>query len=296
MRVSDSQLTNILSLATMQNNAAINKVAEQIATGSMINNLSDDPAATVKLEGLNKTIALNQQYQNNIENVQSKYQAYETYMMSLNEISLEISDLLLQAKNGTMDPSLSEGIVTELESLKSQSLSTLNKQMDGTYLFSGTSVNSPAIDEEPPYEILGNDEHRETKVSESEMMQSNFTASEVLGSSSDYFNLLDAAIAEIQNPTDAFEDTLNAAIDGTEAYRNNIMASVSILGSNYSSMDRLMQNNIDVETFATTVQSDIDEVDYAEASVRLTQSMVTLQAIQTVFTNVTQKPSLFDMI
>ncbi len=296
MRVSDNQFSSMMSQAMMNSNVEINKVAIQMSTGKKINNLSDDPAASVKLEGLQKTISSSQQYQKNIKNVQSSYEQYETYMMSLNNITMDVNDLLLQARNSTFDADAMTGIVTELETLKTQALSTLNKQVDGVYLFSGTEVYSPAIETTPPYAFLGNGDHRETKVGEGETITNNFTAQEILAGSSDFFTALDAAIAEIKSPTDDYDEVLGAALDITNVAQQNIMNSVSVLGANYNSLNRMMDNNIDTELFASTIQSDINELDYAEASVRLAQNMTTLQATQSVFSKVMNSTSLFDLI
>ncbi len=296
MRVSDNQFSSMMTQAMMNSSIQINKVAEQIATGEKINHLSDNPAASVKLEGLQKTISSSQQYQSNIKNVQSSYEQYETYMMSINDITKDVHDLLLQAKNSTLDADSMTGIVTEIETLKKQALKTLNKQVDGVYLFSGTDVYSPAIEETPPYAFLGNNDHRETKVGEGETIVNNFTAQDILAGSSEFFTALDAAIAEMKSPTDDFQDTLAAALDVTSAAQQNILNSVSVLGANYNSLERMMDNNIDTELFAKTIQSDINELDYAEASVRLAQNMTTLEAAQKTFTKVMNSTSLFDLI
>ncbi len=296
MRVSDNQFSSMMTQAMMNSNVQINKVAEQMSTGNKINYLSDDPTASVKLEGLQKTISSSQQYQKNIKNVQSSYEQYETYMMSLNDITMDVHDLLLQAKNSTLDADSMTGIVAELESLKEQALSTLNKQVDGVYLFSGTEVYTPAIDTTPPYAFLGNNDQRETKVGEGETMINNFTAQDILAGSSDFFTALDAAIAEMKSPTNDFQTTLATALDMTSATQQNVLTSVSILGANYNSLERMMDNNIDTELYAKTVQTDINELDYAEAAVRLDQNMFTLQAAQSVFSKVMGTTSLFDLI
>lgn len=298
MRVADSQFNIMLNQAMMKNNAAINQVTEQMATGNKINNLSDDPAKMVKLEGLDKIISSSQQYQENISAVHSKYQEYETYMTSLNDVSLEVNDLLLQGKNGTLDVEASKGIVTELELLREQALDIVNKKSDGTYLFSGTAVDQAALtfDETTgEYSFTGNNNHRETKVNETQLVQSNFTAEEMLGDAS-FFTTLDAAIAELKNPSDDFEATMTTALDTGEDFRSNVNASISVLGSNYASLERLQENNIDTELFATTVQTDINAVDYAEASIRLNQSMISMQAMQKTYMTVNSSTSLFDLM
>ncbi len=301
MRVTDSQFSSMMTRAMMSSNVEINKVAEQISTGNKINSLSDDPSGSMKLLGLDKTISSAEQYSSNIGNVQAKYTEYETYLMSFNDLALDVHDLLLQASNGTVTTDSSAGIVAELESLRQQALDTFNKKSEGIYIFSGTDVYEQTIivdDSTDPisYSFGGNADHRQTKVSEDGSMNNNFTAQEALQGSLDFFTHLDAAIAELKSPTADYQTALANAIDTTNTTQKNVLNTVTILGANYNSLDRMAVNNADVALYAETVKTDINALDYAEASVRLTQSMTTLQASQTVFSSVMNSSSLFDLI
>ncbi|NIY94461.1 flagellin N-terminal helical domain-containing protein [Vibrio diazotrophicus] len=301
MRVTDSQFSAMMSRAMMNSNVEINRVAEQIATGNKINSLSDDPSGSMKLLSLDKTISSAEQYSSNISNVQSKYSEYETYLMSFNDLALDVHDLLLQANNATVGEESSGGIIAELESLRQQALDTFNKKSDGIYIFSGTDVYSEVIivdDSTDPvsYSFGGNADHRNTKISEDGSMNSNFTAQEVLQGSLDFFTTLDAAIAELKNPTADKNTILGAAIDSTDATQKSVLNTVTILGANYNSLDRMAVNNADAALYAETVKLDINALDYAEASVRLTESMNTLQASQSVFAKVMTSSSLFDLM
>ncbi|MCZ4372021.1 flagellar hook-associated protein FlgL [Vibrio diazotrophicus] len=301
MRVTDSQFTTMMTRAMMNSNVEINRVAEQIATGNKINSLSDDPSGSMKLLSLDKTISSAEQYSSNISNVQSKYSEYETYLMSVNDLVLDVHDLLLQANNATVGEESSGGIIAELESLRQQALDTFNKKSDGIYIFSGTDVYSEAIivdDSTDPvsYSFGGNADHRNTKISEDGSMNSNFTVQETLQGSLDFFTTLDAAIAELKNPTENKNAILGAAIDSADATQKSILNTVTILGANYNSLDRMAVNNADAVLYAETVKTDINALDYAEASVRLTESMNTLQASQSVFAKVMTSSSLFDLM
>jgi len=301
MRVTDSQFSSMMTRAMMGSNVEINRVAEQIATGNKINSLSDDPSGSMKLLGLDKTISSAEQYSRNIADVQSKYTEYETYLMSFNDLTLEVHDLLLQANNATVSEESSAGIIAELESLREQAINTFNKKSDGVYLFSGTDVYSQALVVDGSttpitYSFGGNADHRSTKVSEDGTMNNNFTAEEVLQGSLDFFTTLDAAIAELKKPTADKNDILGAAIDSADATQKSALNTVTILGANFNSLDRMAVNNADVALYAETVKTDINALDYAEASVRLTQSMTTLQASQTVFSTVMNSSSLFDLM
>ncbi len=294
MRISNIQFTSMMQTAITKNNADLNDVFVQLATGNKINKFSDDPLATVQLASLEQTIAMSSQYDRNISNVQGKYDQYETYVSSIESILQEANDLALRAANGSLSEDSLEGIAIELESIKQEMLTIFNTQDQGSYIFSGTAVDSPAISTEPPYEMLGNDSHRSTKVSENGTVQSNFTISDVLGST-DIFTQLDVMIAEMYNPTDNFSDVMSESTDLIQDTYVSVNTSLGKIGAQYNSLTRASSTNADIQLYAEGVQTNIIELDYAEASVRLNQSMIALEATQKSYSSIIGL-SLFDYV
>lgn len=293
MRVTDSQFNSIMQRALMDNNIRLNRVFEQMSTGKKLNHLSDDPIAAVRLEGLKKNISDNQQYQRNIENVQSQLTRYETNINTLEELSQQVNELLLQGKNGTLDTESRAGIVLELNSLKAEMLTTLNQKSDGSYLFSGTDIFNPAIDT-VSYAFNANGDYRQTKVGDDLYVNSNFTITDVIGSNA-IFADLDAAIAELESATAGFETALDTALNSNQQVHQTLLQSLTNIGSQYNSLDRQKETSIDMVFFAETVTTSLEELDYAEASTELNQGMIALEATQKTFARVSGI-SLFDLI
>ncbi|MGR5502957.1 flagellar hook-associated protein FlgL [Vibrio sp. DNB22_10_4] len=293
MRVTDSQFNSIMQRALMDNNIRLNRVFEQMSTGKKLNHLSDDPIAAVRLEGLKKNISDNQQYQRNIENVQSQLTRYETNINTLEELSQQVNELLLQGKNGTLDTESRAGIVLELNSLKAEMLTTLNQKNDGSYLFSGTDIFNPAIDT-VSYVFNANGDYRQTKVGDDLYVNSNFTIADVIGSNA-IFTDLDAAIAELDSATAGFETALDTALNSNQQVHQTLLQSLTDIGSQYNSLDRQKETSIDMVFFAETVTTSLEELDYAGASTELNQGMIALEATQKTFARVSGI-SLFDLI
>ncbi|MGR5288001.1 flagellar hook-associated protein FlgL [Vibrio maritimus] len=293
MRVTDSQFNSIMHRALMDNNIRLNRVFEQMSTGKKLNHLSDDPIAAVRLEGLKKNISDNQQYQRNIENVQSQLTRYETNINTLEELSQQVNELLLQGKNGTLDTESRAGIVLELNSLKAEMLTTLNQKNDGSYLFSGTDIFNPAIDT-VSYVFNANGDYRQTKVGDDLYVNSNFTIADVIGSNA-IFTDLDAAIAELESATAGFETALDTALNSNQQVHQTLLQSLTDIGSQYNSLDRQKETSIDMVFFAETVTTSLEELDYAGASTELNQGMIALEATQKTFARVSGI-SLFDLI
>ncbi len=294
MRISNIQFTSIMQTAITKNNADLNTVFEQMSTGNKINRFSDDPLASVKLESLNQKIAMADQYDRNIANLQGKYDQYENYISSLEGMMQEVNELVLRSANDSLSTESRAGIVIELESIKEEMLTLLNTQDQGSYIFSGTAVDSPAISDVPPYAILGNDEHRSTKVSESGTVENNFTVNDVL-QGNDIFNQIDALIVELENPTADFNNTTQQTLQVIEDTHISINKSLGVAGARYNSLERALYTNADLQLYAEAVKTDLTELDYAEASVRLNQGMLALEATQKSYTSIVGL-SLFNMI
>ncbi|MGF1776191.1 flagellar hook-associated protein FlgL [Vibrio nomapromontoriensis] len=294
MRVTDSQFNAVMQRSLMDNNIRLNKVFEQMSTGKKLNHLSDDPIASVRLEGLKKTMSDNLQYQRNIDNVQSQLTRYETNVDTLEELSQQVNELLLQGINGTLDQHSRAGIVLELKSLKSEMLTTLNQSNDGSFLFSGTDISNPSIDIVPPYTMNTNGDYRETKVGDDQYVANNITVSDVIGSSA-IFTDLDNAIAELEVPSATFISTIKSAIDSNQSLHQSVLLTLTDIGSQYNSLDRLKETSIDMVFFAETVKTELEALDYAQASVELNQSMIALEATQKTFIQIAGI-SLFDLI
>ncbi|MBC7001606.1 flagellar hook-associated protein FlgL [Photobacterium sp. BZF1] len=294
MRVTDSQFNAIMHQSLMDNNIRLNKVFEQMSSGLKLNHLSDDPIAAVRLEGLKKNVSDNQQYQRNIDNVQSQLARYETSLNTLEELSQQVNELLLQGKNGTLDEASRVGIVLELKSLKQEMLVTLNQKHEGSYLFSGTDITNRAIDIAPPYMMNTNTGYRETKVGVDQYVPNNFTITDVIGSNV-IFTDLDNAIAELELATPGFVTTLDTALITNQTHHQNLLETLTEIGSRYNAMDRLKETSIDMVFFAETVKTELVELDYAEASVELNQGMIALEATQKTFARVAGI-SLFDLV
>ncbi len=294
MRISNIQFTSMMQTAITKNNAELNDVFIQMSTGNKINKFSDDPLATVQLASLEQTIAMSDQYDRNISNVQSKYDQYETYVSSIESILQEANDLALRAANGSLAEESLEGIAIEMEAIKQEMLTIFNTQDQGSYIFSGTAVDSPAISTEPPYELLGNDNHRETKVSEGASVQNNFTIGDVLGGT-ESFTQLDTMIAELNSPTDNFSTVMSESIELIQETHVSVNRSIGQIGAQYNSLTRASSTNADIQLYAEGIQTNIIELDYAEASVRLNQGMLALEATQKSYSSIIGL-SLFDYV
>jgi flagellar hook-associated protein 3 FlgL len=297
MRVSDSQFTNTMLTGMAKSNTELNTLLQQMYTGEKITKPSDDPIASMKLMGLEKTQAEIGQYKTNDENVKSGYQLYETHIESVVEGLQSTNELLLWGLNGTMTKEDRSGIVIELESLRASMASTFNaKNNQGSYLFSGTATDQKPYTLAPDGTAIANsevnNETRETAIGDGIAMQNNMTLDDVDAKA--IFDMLKTAIRELSAENPVLSD-LREAHDSSLASLGKVSSSQAYAGSQINNIDRMLGTHSDTELFAAKLTGDLNALSYDEASLKLNDFMTSLEATQKTFAQISSL-SLFNQL
>ncbi len=297
MRISDTQFSQMMLQSLESNNAGLGKVMQQMATGDRLTKLSDDPMASIRLLNLDREGSAINQYRSNIANVKSTLSSQEVHLDNVNESLQSMRELALWGANGSLSSEDRTGIIVELESLRNAIASSFNAQdEEGLYLFSGTKSDTAAVSTATgSYVLEGNADKRVVTVAKGVTMESNMTAAEILdlGGGSNVLNDLDALIAEFRNPTANFRTTVDASITAIDATHENVLSAMARMGGNQNNLEMLNNAHSENKLFVDKVNSDLSALDYAEASVRLSNYMVALEATQASYVKI-QGLSLFD--
>ncbi|MGR5347543.1 flagellar hook-associated protein FlgL [Vibrio mediterranei] len=294
MRVTDTQTIALAQMSMMNSNYQLNKVYEQIATGKKLNHISDDPVAFVRAQVLDKNIATNEQFSSTMSVLKLEYGKYETHLSSLDDLTMRINDLILQGKNGSLDPESREGFAIELEAARDEIINLLNTKDGGRYLYSGTDINTPAVSDTPPYAITGNGQYREVEIASNVKFTSNVTADDILAGA-DILNTIDAVVSEFRNPTANFDQVTSDAINTVLDFQSNVLGQLSTIGGRINAIDRMIAANEDVAVYSESIRSELVETDYAQAAIDLNKHMITLEASQKTFMQL-MNSSLFDLV
>ncbi|ABM05251.1 flagellar hook-associated protein 3 [Psychromonas ingrahamii 37] len=296
MRISDSHFTNTMLTGMSKSNTELSTLLQQMYTGEKITKPSDDPIATIKLMGLEKTQAEISQYKDNNENVKSGYQLYETHIANVVEGLQSTNELLLWGLNGTMTLEDRAGIVTELESLHASMVSTFNaKNSHGSYLFSGTATD------QKPFNITEgvvtanpaiNNNTRETAIGDGIMMQNNLTLEKVDAAA--ILVMLETSITELSK-ADPNLSKLQEAHNNSLISLNKASSSQAYAGSQINNIDRMLATHSDTELFATKLVDQLTALSYDEASLKLNDFMSALEATQKTFAQISSL-SLFKQL
>jgi len=298
MRVSSSQ-TATLMLQCLQNNyAEYSEVAEQMSTGLRVNAPSDDAVSYTRLQSLSSQQAKITQYQENIETAESMLSASETQFSSMSDVMSELRQLAVQAGNGTYDSDDLASIAEEMQSLLDTMVDLANAtDSDGTYLFSGSNSDDAAItvDSSGNYTYLGDDSQLSVVVSEGVTVAATDNLSDIFFSSGDnFFNDMSDLISGLSSSDDVstLVSDMLTSIDDTAT---NLNTAISSIGARSNELDALNSAHAETLLYSETLSSTIGDMDYSEAAVRSEELMTTIEATQSVISNVLSL-SLFDEI
>ena len=138
MRISTAQIFNRSADNISNASSELVKIQQQLSTGKKVLTPSDDPLASAQIIKLTREVEKTEQYQENIDISRRRISLEESTLDSVNNATLRIKELAIQAKSGAVSDTDRGLIASELEQLESQLLGLMNtKDVQGEYLFSG---------------------------------------------------------------------------------------------------------------------------------------------------------------
>ena len=127
MRISTLHIFNLANNSMADANQALVRTQEQLSTGKRVLSAADDPVASTRIQQLNDTVSLVDQYNKNITLAENNLSAEETTLDSINNLVQRIEELAVQAGNTAV---LSEGeysaIASEVDARVDELFSLVN--------------------------------------------------------------------------------------------------------------------------------------------------------------------------
>jgi flagellar hook-associated protein 3 FlgL len=138
MRISTQQLFN-RGLEQIQDvTAQQQKTQLQLSTGKKVLTPADDPIASARILELNQELAINDQFQRNIDLVDGHLELQDDMLGSIGGAVQRLRELAVTAGNGILNGSDLNSIAVEAEVILDQLAGLLNSQdASGEYIFSG---------------------------------------------------------------------------------------------------------------------------------------------------------------
>jgi flagellar hook-associated protein 3 FlgL len=157
--------------------------AQQMATGRSVNNLSDNPAAAAQLVNNNALTGENDQFLTNVTDLQSKFQAADSALNSAVQLMTTAISVGTEGANGTLSAADRQAVAQQVQGIQQQMLVLANTEYEGTYIFSGTNVTTPAFAQDSTaasgVQYNGNTDVTSVQISEGQSMQTNVAGSQI---------------------------------------------------------------------------------------------------------------------
>ncbi|HTX42209.1 MAG TPA: flagellar hook-associated protein FlgL [Acidobacteriaceae bacterium] len=296
MRVNPNYISNLVS-SLDASSATEATLTEELASGSRVNSLSDDPVAAGENVILSAQLASDDSFSQTASSTESMLQVSDSTLSSVvSQLTTAIS-LATEANNGTLNSSDLQSISGQLAGIRDEVLSLANTTYLGRYIFSGSqgasapyTLNtgvSPAV---ATYQ--GDDDVSYLETPNGQKIQLNVPGDQIFSAAgSDVLGILNALVADFSSGTasptaNADTEALSSALSYVSQQRVVIDNSITRLTSaeNYTQSE---------QTQLSSVQTNLLQADVGQIATQLSTAETQQTALSQVIATI-GKQSLFD--
>ena len=281
MTVSTLALAQTLTDQLSSQETNIAQLQQQLATGKVLNQPSDNPAAVTQVLALSGQASQLTSWQSNADTASSWLGTANETANSVLESMQSAQSLLLQSLNqGAQDPSTYQALGAQLQGVVSNLLSLSNTQYEGRPIFAGTSASPQAYDTSGNY--LGNGDVPTVVIGPGsgagQTVGLSVPGTTIFGvGAANVFSTLSAAVTALNSgaPTAA---NLSAALTALNTNISTAQQASAVLGD---SSQQVAGTSSALTTQVASVQSDqanLEDVNIATVTTQLDSEMTNYQA------------------
>lgn len=300
MRISTQQFYRQGVDVMQDQQARLNQIQLQLASGKKLNTPSDDPSAAVQVLNLGDVSARLSQYQRNAGTAQSRLEQEDVTLEGISNMLQRVRELAVQGNNGTMDAANRKAIAAEIKQHLEAFMQSANTQdANGEYVFAGfQSATQPFThDGAGNFTYNGDTGQRRVQIGESRDVVVGDPGSIIfdnIPANSGGTTNLGKIIYDLAANYDAGNEDPNAITDLDSAI-GQLLDTRAQVGARLAAIDDQRSSNDALDLAVVQVKSSLEDLDYAGAISRFNQQLVGLQASQQAFMKV-QNLSLFNFL
>lgn len=319
MRILNSILSNDFLSYLSNNLQNVQKYQQQMSTGQLISEPSDDPLGTTKLLKINNELAQNTQYKSNISNAKNWLSTTDTDLGQMNSTLQRMNELLVSAGNAAYGSDEFNSIRSEINTNIGQLSQCINSSYDGKYVFGGTRNDYKPVGVK--IDTNGNEKldyvnkdgttplasgdaqlnqissNLSVEISQGVDVNYNVTANSIIefkndsGTAKDLRTILNNITTDLGSPTGTTNLEGRDLSDIKDAINN-----ISNLRTNVGAMENRMTSASNINesdnTNLTELLSATDDADYADVTMKYAQTQATYSASLYVSAKVLQSTLL----
>jgi flagellar hook-associated protein 3 FlgL len=266
-----TQIDNNISAAAL----AMQNAQEEVSTGKLFNNISQNPVAAVtslSLQSLQNQIT---QYNANLAGLKSNLGAGSSALSSMSTLLDQANSIAVAASNGSQSTSAMTAYATQISSIEQSLVGLANTQgPDGQYVFGGQKNNAaPFTASGNTLTFNGDTNNVNVEVGPGTTIPSNV---DISGTMTTLFSHLEALKSDIQSGS-----TANISKTDLANIRSDINSVSQTNGAVGVTLDRVSQltseNTTRLNDLTTTI-SNTDDANVAQAASQLQLAQNTYQA------------------
>lgn len=181
MRISTSWFQQQGLNAMLDQQAALAKTQQEVATGRRLLSPSDDPSGSARALDLNHLDSTITQYQRNIDSANARLSLEDLALGSVTDVLQRVRELSLEGINDTQTYESRTSLAYEIRQRLSELVQLANRQdANGEYIFAGTSTHTqPFVQSSSGVSYAGDQNSRSVIIAASETISIGDAGSEV---------------------------------------------------------------------------------------------------------------------
>ncbi|MGH2319168.1 flagellar hook-associated protein FlgL [Planococcus sp. SE5232] len=292
MRVTQ-QMLNQNSIRNMnQNLSRFEKINNQVSTGKLLHRPSDDPNGVSKAMNLKSTIAANAQFERNTSEAKLWMDETDQHIGSMTDVMQRVRELAVQGNNGSLSEHDRTSISAEVEELTEQMRQLANAKVNGKSLFNGQKTGEIPFPEKGSYAFNSSELAARTfNIGEGISIQSSVLPDELFGTATDDENLFKT----LQSISVNLKAGTSIDLEKIDAGMERLLKVSAENGARQNRVEAVENRLLDSNLQLKTMLSKVEDIDYAEAIIKLTSEESVYQASLAASSKIIQ-PSLMDFL
>lgn len=288
---SDNALYNLQKGRTL-----LNRLQEQIASGSLINRPSDDPLTTRQLLDMDSKLDSGEQYLSNITKGNLSLSMTDTALLGISDIIAQAKKTTSTITSGSSDQTVRENAASQLEELKKQLVDLGNTQLGDQYIFAGFKNSTPPFST-ADNAYAGTSDELTIEIDRNSPAGITLAGDALLKGTGSYggvdmLETLDNIITAIRNNVPADIQANATRLDSATNQINNARSDVAGRMIRFKSAENMINRN---QATLQGIVSDTMGVDYIKAATQLTQQQSAFEAALSATAKISQL-SLLDYL
>ena len=296
MRVNPHYMTGLVS-SLDATSATEQQLTEQLASGSRVNQLSDDPVAAGENVLLSAQIRSDDSFSRTASTTQSLLQVSDSALGSVVSQLMTAVSLATKANNGTLNASDVQSIANQLSGIRDEVISVANTTYLGRYIFAGSqggtapfSIDTSTTPATVTYN--GDSDINAVLTPNGQRIQLNLPGDQIfLGSTANVLGTLNSLIADFATGTPSA--TASADTQALTTALSHVSQQRVLIDNSITRLTAAESYTQSEGTQLTAVQTDLLQADVAQIATRLSTAETQQSALSQVIAMLGRK-TLFD--